>query len=67
MSRYANGIIVRKYQPGDTMNITVEVTANHMGFFMFRICPAETQNKDPEEECFNRPEHLLTVLPIVRN
>ena len=65
MSRYANGIIVREYQTGDAMNITVEVTANHKGYFTFRMCPVEIQNQDPDQECFDRPEHLLTVLPVV--
>ena len=59
-------MIVREYQPGDAMNITVEVTANHMGYFTFRMCPVREQNQDPDQECFDRPEHLLKVLTTVR-
>ena len=58
-------MIVREYQPGDAMNITVEVTANHMGYFTFRMCLVREQNQDPDQECFDRPEHLLRVLTTV--
>ena len=29
--KYANGIIVRKYKPGATIDVTVHITANHKG------------------------------------
>eukprot|EP00092_Neocalanus_flemingeri_P005351 GFUD01005765.1.p1 GENE.GFUD01005765.1~~GFUD01005765.1.p1 ORF type:complete len:328 (-),score=66.88 GFUD01005765.1:130-1092(-) len=60
--RFATGIIVREYQPGDTMDITVDVTANHQGYFTFRLCPVQTANTDPGQECFERPDHLLSVI-----
>ena len=47
------------------MNITVEVTANHMGYFTFTMCPVREQNQDPDQECFDRPEHLQRVLTTV--
>merc|ERR1711963_100333 len=60
--RFANGIIVREYQPGGVMNITVDVTANHKGFFTFRMCPVVSEGVDPDQECFDRPENLLQVI-----
>ena len=49
--RFATGMIVREYQPGDAMNITVEVTANHMGYFTFKMFRVREQNQDPDQEC----------------
>ena len=33
---YANGIIVANYVMGDTIEVQVEITALHMGYFEFR-------------------------------
>lgn len=48
---YATGTIVRHYQEGQVMNVTVDITANHLGHFEARICP------DPEidatQECLD--------------
>ncbi|XP_060533907.1 uncharacterized protein LOC132706543 [Cylas formicarius] len=36
---YGQGVIVRKYGVGGLMNVRVELTANHHGYFEFSICP----------------------------
>ncbi|XP_055955248.1 mucin-2 [Patella vulgata] len=36
--KYAPGIIVAMYQPGQIADIGVELTANHKGWFEFRVC-----------------------------
>ena len=57
--RYANGIIVRKYEVGDVIEAVIELTASHKGYFMFKLC----QNDDPtarvSHACFDR--HVLRV------
>lgn len=54
---YATGLIVRHYQEGQVLNITVDITANHLGHFEIRICP------DPEieatQECLDK--HRLSL------
>ena len=37
--RYANGIISAEYQEGQVIEIVVDVTANHRGWFEFNVCP----------------------------
>ena len=37
--KYGRGVIVRSYRPGQTVKVTVDVTANHRGYFQFRLCP----------------------------
>ena len=37
--RYGRDVIVRSYSPGQMIEVGVEVTANHMGYFQFSPCP----------------------------
>ena len=56
--KFANGIIVRDYKPGQVMQVQVEVTANHKGWFIFKLCPNNDVLQDPTQECF---EKLVTL------
>ncbi|CAF4034349.1 unnamed protein product [Rotaria magnacalcarata] len=38
---YATGIIGRTYESGTTINTTIDITANHFGYFEFRLCPLD--------------------------
>ncbi|XP_044738726.1 uncharacterized protein LOC123300253 [Chrysoperla carnea] len=49
--RYGLGVLVRRYEVGATMIIKVEVTANHNGYFEFRICP---EFKNTTQECLDK-------------
>ena len=35
---YAKGIIGKTYTEGQEITITIDITANHMGYFEFRLC-----------------------------
>jgi len=63
--KYANGIITKTYQPGQDIDIEVEITANHLGKFTFKLCANNDLNKDPEQECFDST--VLPVLPDLAN
>ena len=52
--RYANGIIVQNYKPGEIIDVTIQVTANHIGSFHFKICPNNNIHQDPEQDCFDK-------------
>jgi len=56
---YANGNIVAQYAQGSVIDVAVEVTTNHRGFFMFRLCPNNDIKQDPEQDCFD--EHVLDI------
>merc|ERR1712126_436536 len=60
--KYANGIIVKDYAVGQIIEATIEVTANHLGSFTFKICPSNNVGQDPNQECFDKPENLLRVV-----
>jgi len=59
--RFANGIIVREYQPGQVIAVTSHITANHVGFVDFRLCSNNNILQDPSQECFDK-----TVLTITQ-
>ncbi|CAH1102586.1 unnamed protein product, partial [Psylliodes chrysocephalus] len=54
---YGRGIIVGYYEPGEVINVSVLLTANHLGYFTYSLCELQDPNA-PEsgEECF---ENLL--------
>lgn len=55
--KYANGLIVRKYSPGDIITVVVELTANHKGWMEFKLCPNDDPMKTVTQECLDR--HVL--------
>ncbi|XP_014475625.1 PREDICTED: uncharacterized protein LOC106744955 [Dinoponera quadriceps] len=52
--RYGTGIIVQKYEAGETVTFTVRLAANHMGYFEFNICPLKHNKELETDECFEK-------------
>ena len=58
--RYATGTITGSYKHGETINVQIDVTANHRGFFEFKLCPnnpcdnCTNDTSDPSQDCFDR-------------
>jgi len=59
--RYSTGTIVRRYKKSGTVNVIIELTASHGGYFEFRLCPLDDQpeGRDASWDCLNR--YLLNV------
>ena len=51
---YATGTIVRSYRSAQTIPVSIVVTANHRGYFEFRLCANNNVKQDPVQDCFNR-------------
>lgn len=51
---YAKGIISRHYSVGQTIDIEIELTANHYGKFEFYLCPNNNPSQEATQECFDR-------------
>ncbi|XP_014238314.1 uncharacterized protein LOC106660018 [Trichogramma pretiosum] len=51
--KYGRGVIVRRYQAGGPIQLQVEITANHKGYFEFSLCPLNSPQDLETEECFN--------------
>ncbi|KAK3095453.1 hypothetical protein FSP39_014853 [Pinctada imbricata] len=56
--KYATGTITRYFQEGDIMNVVVQITASHKGYFEFRLCPSNDASVTVTQECLN--QNLLT-------
>jgi hypothetical protein len=56
---YATGIIGKTYYEGEEINITIDITANHYGYFEFRLCKNDEYMKKVEQNCFD--ENLLLI------
>lgn len=57
---YGKGIVGQVYFQGQVIRIEVQLTASHMGFFEFRLCPKKSAQELATQECFDA--HLLHML-----
>ncbi|XP_055940448.1 uncharacterized protein LOC129970612 [Argiope bruennichi] len=56
---YGKGIIVRNYKPGQEVKSIVELTANHKGFFEFKLCPHNDPKTVATQDCLD--QYLLEL------
>lgn len=70
---YATGIITKTYKQGSFIPVIVDITANHQGYFIFKICANNDIFQDPRQRCFDDsplwvgggdPKHNYTRYPI---
>ncbi|KAK4036923.1 hypothetical protein OUZ56_028967 [Daphnia magna] len=51
--RYGTGIKGKTYRQGSVIDISVNVSANHKGYFEFRLCPKNSASELVTQECLN--------------
>ncbi|CAL4241686.1 unnamed protein product [Meganyctiphanes norvegica] len=51
---YATGTIVREYSAGEVITVNVDVTANHLGHFEFKLCPNNNIHQKATQECLDQ-------------
>jgi len=56
--KYGNGIVSKTYVMGSVIDIEIEITANHKGSFMLKLCPVRTRNGEATQDCLDR--NILT-------
>ncbi|CAH2093234.1 unnamed protein product [Euphydryas editha] len=49
--KYGTGTIVAEFEAGEVFEATVEITAFHLGYWYFKICPDVTSN---DQACFDQ-------------
>ena len=59
-SRFGRGVIVKRYSSGERIRVSAEITANHKGYFEFRLCP---QVKEPRTLIPTLPDDRTTPDP----
>ncbi|KFM69291.1 hypothetical protein X975_02112, partial [Stegodyphus mimosarum] len=57
--KYGHGIIVRSYKTGQVIPVVVDITANHRGFFEFRVCPSKHEMNEVTQDCLDK--HILKI------
>ena len=50
---------MRNYEPGSWIPVIVDITTNHGGYFIFKLCPNNDITQDPSQPCFD--QHVLEV------
>jgi hypothetical protein len=53
------GIIGKSYLEAEIINVTIDITANHNGYFEFRLCKNDEKMKKVAQNCFDK--NLLIV------
>ncbi|CAL4142475.1 unnamed protein product [Meganyctiphanes norvegica] len=51
---YATGTIVREYSADEVITVHVDVTANHLGHFEFKLCPNNNMHQKATQECLDQ-------------
>lgn len=49
---FGQGKIMKTYAKGSTISVTAKITANHRGYFYFRLCNLDAEKES--EACFDR-------------
>ena len=53
--KYATGTITGQYKSGGTIKLEYEATANHIGYFLVKLCTnVPSKSSDPPQSCFDR-------------
>ena len=56
--KFGRGVIVRSYRPGQMIRVSTHITANHQGYFQFRLCPQTSPSRPVSQACLDK--HLLS-------
>ncbi|CAG2245934.1 unnamed protein product [Mytilus edulis] len=51
---YAKGFIARRYEKGQDIEVEIQLTANHLGSFVFKICPNNDITTQVSQECLDQ-------------
>merc|ERR1712180_156060 len=55
----SHGIIPRTYSSGSLIDVEIQITAHHQGFFQFKICKMEKNMVTEDEKCFDSDESIV--------
>ena len=54
LGKYANGIITDTYEVGQEVEVRIQITANHLGYFQFKLCANNDVSADKDQSCFDK-------------
>jgi len=50
--KWGTGVVVKKYKAGQTIEVNSVLTANHLGWMQWSICPTNDPKKRATNDCF---------------
>jgi len=57
----SSGIIPRTFEQGDVIDLHLDITAHHQGFFEFKICKMELSHFTENAACFDSDDSIMTL------
>lgn len=57
--KFGQGTIVKTYKQGTVINVTIRITANHLGYFYFNLCKLDSEVES--DACFDRIKVLTSA------
>jgi len=57
--KYATGTIGRTYEMGSEITVRIQITANHNGYFRFKVCPVTDNTQEVTQSCLD--SNVLTI------
>jgi len=61
--KYGLNIISKRYVMGQTIDIEIDISANHWGHFELKLCPTNSEDEIATQECFDRNPLVLADNP----
>lgn len=64
--KYTKPLYITASQPvGSVLDTLIEVTTAHLGYFVFKLCPALSRKREVTQECLDK--HVLKVITVAGN
>ncbi|XP_037799438.1 uncharacterized protein LOC119594474 isoform X2 [Penaeus monodon] len=60
--RFGRGVVTANYSEGQVVPVTIHISANHEGFYEFRLCSNNDPSARDSQECLD--EHFLAMAEI---
>ena len=51
---YHTLLLGKTYKQGSYIPVIIDITANHQGYFIFKLCPNNDIFQDPQQNCFDQ-------------
>ncbi len=64
---FAKGVIVKTYTMGSTIDVEITITANHQGYFQFKVCPVTNNNVEVTQDCLDKNVLVINGNSLRRN
>ncbi|CAF1189121.1 unnamed protein product [Rotaria sordida] len=66
--KYFTGTILGTYRSGAMIDVRIEMMANHLGWFNFKVCPVTNDAVEVTQECLDRyPLRIVEAPTTITN